>query len=106
MSLYLVKDDNGIVATGTLYDNGVARNLTGATLSVVLKVGTVSHTITGTADADQTNNRGRFTATFTSAHLAASAERAELEVHVTEGSNIITYPSNGTVIVQIRDDLS
>ena len=106
MTLRLVKDDNDIVATGFVYDDGVARNLTGATVALILKLkdGT-AHTITATADGDQTTNAGKFTATLTSTHLAAGG-KGNYEVQVTDGSAVITYNSGEASEFIIREDLS
>ena len=106
MTLRLVKDDNGIVATGYVYDDGVGRNLTGATVALVLKVkdGT-THTVTCTADGDQTTNPGKFTATLTSTHLATDG-KGSYEVQVTDGSAVITYNSAAADEFIIRQDLS
>ena len=105
MSLRLVKDDNGIVLTGTVSDDGTPRDLTGATVAVILKVDSTSHTITATADPDQSTNPGLFTATLTSTHLAASG-KGQIEVQVTDGSAVITYAADAADVAIIRDDLS
>ena len=105
MTLRLVKDDNGITVVGTVKDDGVGRNLTGATVALILKVDNVSHTITATADADQATNPGKFTATLTSTHLAASG-KGQAEVQVTDGSAVITYAADAASVVVVRDDLS
>jgi TctA family transporter len=105
MTLRLVKDDNDITLTGTVKDDGVGRNLTGATIAVILKVDGTAHTITGTADGDQTTNPGKFTATLTSTHLAASG-KGEIEVQVTDGSAVITYAADAADVAIVRADLS
>lgn len=104
-TLYLVKDDANITLTGYIYDDGALRSLTGATIAVILKVDGASSTITGTADADQVTNKGKFTATLTSTHLATSG-RGQIEVQITDGSAVISYPSVAADTVVIRDDLS
>ena len=106
MTLQLVEDDNGIVITGTVKDDGTGRDLTGATVAVILKTSTATHTITATADGDQTTNPGKFTATLTSTHLADADGKATLEVQVTDGSNVTTYPAPNAEKVSIRADLS
>lgn len=104
-TLSLVKDDNAITLTGYVYDDGVARSLTGATIAVIMKIDGTSHTITGTADADQVTNKGKFTASLTSTHLA-TAGRGSIEVQITDGSAVISYPAAAADTVVIRDDLS
>jgi hypothetical protein len=105
MTLRLVKDDNGITLTGTVSDGGVGRDLTGATVAVILKVDGTAHTITATADSDQTTNPGKFTATLTSTHLAASG-KGQIEVQVTDGTAVISYPADAATAVVVRADLS
>lgn len=105
-TLYLVKDDNGVVVQTTVYDDGVARDLSTATsIALILKVGTTSVTVAGTADPDQVTNKGKCSFTLSSANLA-TAGKGSYEVEVTEGSSIITYPSDTAPRVVIRDDLS
>jgi hypothetical protein len=105
-TLNLVKDDNGIVVTTTVYDDGTARNLSTATgIALILKIGTTSVTVSGTADPDQTTNRGKCSFTLTSANLA-TAGKGSYEVQVTEGSTVTTYPSDTAPRVVVRDDLS
>ena len=106
MTLLLVEDDNGIVVTGTVKDDGTGRDLTGATVAVILKTDTATHTITATADGDQVTNPGKFTATLTSTHLADADGKATLEVQVTDGSSVFTYPAERAEPVKIRADLS
>jgi len=105
MTLRLVKDDNGIVATGTISDDGTPRDLTGATVELILRVDSTTHTITATADPDQTTNPGTFTATLTSTHLAAGG-KGKYEVQVTDGSAVITYNNGEASDLLIREDLS
>lgn len=105
-TLNLVKDDNGITLTGYLYDAGALRDLTGDTIAVILSANGTSHTITGTADGDQVTNKGKFTATFTSTHLASADGKAKIEVQITDGSTVITYPAAAADTVVIRTDLS
>lgn len=105
MSLQLVQGDNGIDVTGTVYDNGVGRNLTGATILLKFKVADeVTHDITCTADADQVANPGKFTATLTSTHLA-TAGKLSYEVQVTDGADIITYESQSVTVGKVRSQL-
>jgi hypothetical protein len=107
MTLRLVKDDNGIVATGILKDADTPRDLTGATVALIWAVpGVAPATITCTADPDQTTNRGKFTATLTSTHLAVASKDVECEVQVTDGGNIITYSADAASTAIIRPDLS
>lgn len=105
-TLYLVKDDNGVVVSTTVYDNGAARDLSTATgIALILKVGSTSVTVAGTADPDQTNNRGKCSFTLSSTDLAVSG-KGSYEVQVTEGTAVATYPSDTAPKVVIRDDLS
>ena len=106
MTLLLVEDDNNITVTGTVKDDGVGRSLTGATIAVILKTSSATHTITGTADGDQVTNPGKWTATLTSTHLADRDGKATLEVQITDGSTVITYPASAAAPVKIRADLS
>lgn len=105
-TLYLTKDDAGITLTGYVYDDGAVRDLTSDTIVVYLKTDSTTHTITGTADADQVTNKGKFTATLTSTHLAAADGNAQMEVQLTNGSTVITYPAAATQKVVIRADLA
>ena len=105
--LRLVQDDNGIVATGTVYDAGIPRNLTGATIALIWAVpGVAPATISCTADPDQTTNPGKFTATLTSTHLAVASKEVQCEVQVTDGSAVITYAAEAPQDIIIRPDLS
>ena len=105
-TLYLVKDDNGVSVATTVYDNGTARNLSTATsIALIMKVGATTVTVAGTADPDQTTNRGKCSFTLSSTDLAVSG-KGNYEVQVTEGTSITTYPSDTAPRVVIRDDLS
>ena len=105
-TLNLVKDDNGIVVETTVYDNGSARDLSTATgIALILKIGATSTTVSGTADPDQTTNRGKCSFTLTSTHLA-TAGKGNWEVQITEGAAVATYPSDSAPQLVIREDLS
>lgn len=106
--LRLVQGDNGITVTGTVKDGtpAVGRDLTGATIVLHLTAAGTTHTITATADGDQTTNPGKFTATLTSTHLAAADDRATYEVQVTDGSTITTYEADAAQFAIIRAQLA
>lgn len=102
-TLYLVKDDNGVTVSTTVYDGGSPRDLSTATnIALIMKIGSTTVTVTGTADPVVT---GKANFTLTSSHLAVSG-KGQFEVQVTEGSSITTYPSDTTSRVVIREDLS
>jgi hypothetical protein len=105
-TLNLVQDDNGITITGTVRDDGVGRSLAAATVAVILRTSVTTHTVSGTPDPDQGANPGRFTAVLTATHLATADVGALLEVQVTDGSQVITYPAAAAQRVRIRADLS
>jgi hypothetical protein len=105
MTLRLVEDDNGIVVTGTVKDNGTGRNLTACTVLLKIKVDGTAHTITATPDPDQTTNPGKFTAVLTSTHLATPG-KGQAEVQVTEGSTITTYAADAADVIVVRADLT